>query len=72
LMVEETLQKCKEWPTKTELWKMLPKQVMYQTFTVILDYLQESNKITIQNSKIIWIWNPKGVKKYLHSKLIVR
>ena len=72
LMVEETLQSCKEWPTKTELWKMLPKKVMYQTFSVIIDYLLELNKITIQNKKIVWIWNPKGVKKYLHSNLIVR
>ena len=72
LMVEETLKKCEDWPTKTELWKMLPKKVMYQTFSVIIDYLQDSNKITIQDGKIIWIWNPEGVKKYLHSNLIVR
>ncbi len=72
LMVEETMQGTKEWPTKTELWKMLPKQVMYQTFLVILDYLEQSNKIVIKNKQVIWVWDPKGVKEYLDSSLIAR
>lgn len=72
LMVEKTLKECDKHPTKTELWRMLPKKVMYQTFSVILDYLQDSNKITIQDGKIIWMWDPEGVKKYLQNDLVVR
>jgi hypothetical protein len=72
LMVEDTLKKCKDYPTRTGLWRALPKQVMYQTFLVILDYLQQSNKIVMRDGQVIWIWDPEGVKKYLNSKLIAR
>jgi len=72
LMVEDAIKNCEEWPTKTGLWRMLPKQVMYQTFCLILDYLADSNKIVINDGKVIWIWNPEGVRKYLNSRLIVK
>lgn len=44
IMVEETIQKLKLYPTKIQLWKKLPKKVMYQTFSLILDYLEETGK----------------------------
>lgn len=73
IMVEETIQKLKFYPTKIQLWKKLPKKVMYQTFSLILNYLEETGKIIIQDAKIIWIWDPEGVKKYLSKPhLIVR
>ena len=65
LMVEEKIKKAKEYPSKRQLWLSLPKQIMYQTFNIVLDYLEESGKIVIRDGKIIWIWNPKLVKKYL-------
>ena len=51
--------------SKTQLWKILPEQVQYQTFNVIIDYLEKSNKIIITKSnKIVWIFadNPKARK----------
>ena len=57
LMVEETIQKM-DYPKKTELWKSLPKKVMYQTFCMIIDYLEESGKIMIDDGQIVWTWNP--------------
>lgn len=72
LMIEETIQKSKEYPSKRSLWLSLPKKVMYQTFVLVLDYLEESGKIEIKDGKIIWIWNPKLVKKYLKSGLVIR
>jgi hypothetical protein len=71
-MVEEKIRKAKEYPSKRQLWLSLPKQMMYQTFNIVLDYLEESGKIVIKDGKIIWIWNPKLVEKYVKSKLIVR
>ena len=60
LMVEETIKKMKVYPNKRQLWLALPKKVMYQTFCVILDYLEKSGKIMIcKDGKIIWTWNPK-------------
>jgi hypothetical protein len=60
LMVEDKIKNSRKDFTKMELWKSLPKQVQYQTFQVILDYLQKSNKIIIHKGIIIWIYtNPK-------------
>ena len=64
IMVEETIRKLKYYPTKTELWKALPKKVMYQTFSMILDYLINLNKIIIgKDGRIVWVWNPELIKK---------
>ena len=65
IMVEETIQKLDSYPTKMQLWKALPRKIMYQTFCLIIDYLIESGKIIIKKGEIIWIWDPEGVRKYL-------
>jgi hypothetical protein len=72
LMIEEAIKKAKEYPSKRQLWLSLPKKIMYQTFNLILEYLEESGKIVIKDGKIIWVWNPKLVEKYLKSKLVVK
>ena len=66
LMVEEAIQKAKEYPSKAELLRNLPKKIMYQTFNTIIDYLEYSGKIyTDKDGAIVWIWNPGLVKKYM-------
>ena len=55
LMVEQAIQKS-DYPTRTELWKSLPKQMQYQTFKLILGYLEMSNKIMFEGDKIVWIF----------------
>jgi len=74
IMVEETIKKAKTYPTKAELLKHLPKKMMYQTFLLILDYLEKSNKILIdkKDGAIIWIWNPKGVQDVVEKGLVIR
>ncbi|MCK4335202.1 MAG: hypothetical protein KAW40_00590 [Candidatus Aenigmarchaeota archaeon] len=73
IMVEETIKKLDFYPTRTELWKALPKKVMYQTFMMIIDYLLEINKIMIdKDGKIVWIWNPKLVKKIMKGGLVLK
>ena len=65
LMVEEAIKKANEYPTKTQLWRSLPKGVQYQTIQLILSYLQESNKIFItKEGKIMWVLaeNPAAKK----------
>ncbi len=74
LMVEEAIQKAKEYPTKAKLLRSLPKKIMYQTFNTIIDYLEYSGKIYIgKDGAIVWIWDPEGVRKLLKNKnLVVR
>ena len=72
LMVEETIQKM-DYPKKTELWKALPKKVMYQTFCMIIDYLEQSGKIMIDTDKsIVWTWNPEVIQKIKSSGVKLR
>ena len=62
LMVEDTIKKLDYYPTKNQLWRSLPKSVMWQTFNVIIDYLEQSNKIIIdKEGEIVWVFadNPK-------------
>ena len=41
LMVEKTIRKFDGKYWKKQLWQHLPKKMMYQTFQVILGYLEE-------------------------------
>ena len=69
LMVEKAIQEM-NYPKKTELWKSLPKKVMYQTFCLIIDYLEQSGKIIIdKDGRIVWTWNPEMIKKIISSEV---
>lgn len=73
IMVEKTIQKYSQECGKYQLWKKLPKKMMYQTFQVILDYLEKSGKILIDKKGcIIWTYNPERVKRIIKEDLIVR
>jgi len=64
LMVEKTIEKYSGEFNRTSLWKKLPKKVMWQTFLVILDYLENINKIAFdKEDKIAYIWNPELARK---------
>lgn len=70
LMVEKYVQKHSGEHNKKNLWLNLPKKMMYQTFCVIINYLQESGKIAQdKQNKIAWIWDPEGIQKYLKKEL---
>lgn len=59
IMVEKTIEENSGEYTRTELWKNLPRKVMWQTFCVILEYLESINKIAVDKvGKIGYIWNP--------------
>ncbi len=73
LMIEEVIKNAKEYPSKRQLWLSLKKKVMYQTFNIVIDYLVDSNKVVIdKEGKVIWIWDPEGVKKYMKRGIIIR
>ncbi|MBU0662851.1 hypothetical protein KJ891_05315 [Candidatus Micrarchaeota archaeon] len=68
-MVEEAIRKAKDYPTKAQLFRSLPRKTMYQTFNLILDYLEYSGKIHLaKDGSIIWIYNPALVDKYIKRK----
>lgn len=58
LMVENTLKNLNESViTIAELKRKLPKQINHNTLKIILEYLQESNKIAVSIRGITWIHN---------------
>ena len=58
LMVENTLKNMDESIiTIAELKRKLPKQVNHNTLKIILEYLEESNKIAVTIKGISWIHN---------------
>jgi len=64
LMVEKTIEQYSGEFNRTEIWKKLPKKVMWQTYLVVLDYLESINKIAFdRKDKIAYIWNPQLAKK---------
>jgi hypothetical protein len=64
LMVEKTLKEMEgSVMTVAELKRKLPKQVNHNTLKVILEYLDESNKILIGMRGITWIHNPNSKLK---------
>lgn len=71
LMVEKAIDDYSGEFNRTELWKKLPKKVMWQTYLVVLDYLTNINKIALDNeNKIVYIWNPELAKKLRSRKEI--
>jgi len=58
IMVEGALKKMEgSIITVAELKRKLPKQVNHNTLKVILEYLEESNKIAVSMKGITWIHN---------------
>ena len=58
LMVEHTLMNMeKSLFTIADIKKNLPKQVNHNTLIIILDYLEQSNKIASTIKGITWIHN---------------
>jgi len=73
MMVEQTIKKSKIYPTKMALWKSLPRQVQYQTFNKIIDYLLSSNKIILNDREVVWVFpDNQKVKRLLQNSIRVR
>jgi len=64
MMVEKFIEEHSGEYKKTELFNNLPKKVMWQTFQVIMEYLERSFRIVIEkDGKVVYIWNPKLLSK---------
>lgn len=69
LMVEEFIEEHNGDYNQIELFRNLPKKMMWRTFKIILAYLESNHKIIInKDGTITWIWNPKLVERYILRK----
>ena len=63
LMIEKTIEEYSGEFNRTEIWKKLPRKVMWQTYLIVLDYLENINKIAFDREGTVgYIWNPKLAK----------
>jgi len=66
LKIEEFIKENDGEYRKKQLWNQLPKKIMYQTFSIVIDYLLISGKISVDaEGKIGWIFYPKEAQKRL-------
>jgi len=64
LMVEKFIDENSGEFKKTELFNNLPKKVMWQTFQVIMEYLESTLKIVYDcEGYIVYIWSPEFYEK---------
>lgn len=64
LMVEDYIKEHDGEFKKKQLWEGLPKKMMYQTYSIIIDYLLISGKISVDSEgKIGWIFYPEEAEK---------
>lgn len=64
LMVEKFIDENSGEYKKTELFRNLPRKVMWQTFQVIMEYLESIGKIAYDNEGyVVYIWNPEFLEK---------
>jgi hypothetical protein len=66
LVVERFIKENDGEYKKKQMWQNLPKKIMYPTFSLILDYLLISGKISVdKEGKIGWIFYPEEAEKRL-------
>jgi len=66
LKIEEFIKEHDGEYKKKQLWENLPKKMMYQTFSITIDYLLISGKISVDaEGKIGWIFYPEEAKERL-------
>jgi len=64
LMVEKFIKDNSGGYKKTDLFKNLPKKVMWQTFQVIMEYLESNLRVVYdKEGYIVYIWNPEFYEK---------
>ena len=60
LMVEKFIKDNSMFYTKREIFNELPKKMLWGTFRIIIDYLEETLKIFIDEDGVVsYIWNPE-------------
>lgn len=69
LMVEDFIEVNSGEFNVGELFRRLPKKMLWRTFKIIIAYLENQNKIIVnKDGTVTWIWNPEVVKEYLGRK----
>ena len=59
-MVEKFIDDSSGEFKKTELWRKLPRKVMWQTFQVIMSYLEGTSRVVYdRHGYVVYVWSPE-------------
>lgn len=59
IMVENFIRDNSMFYTRREIFNGLPKKMLWGTFRIIIDYLEETLKIMVDDDGVVsYIWNP--------------
>ncbi len=72
LIVEKTIRESKDDLSKLELLNALPIKMNARLFNIIIAYLKNSGKIIIERGKIVWTWDPEGIKHIKNAGLLIK
>ncbi len=63
-MVEKFIKDNSMFYTRREIFNELPKRMLWGTFRIIMDYLEETLKImTDEDGVVSYIWNPELLER---------
>jgi len=69
MMVEDFIEEHSGEFNIGELFRGLPKKMLWRTFKIIIAYLEGQNKIVVnKDGSVTWVWNPEAVARYLKSE----
>ena len=64
IMVENFIKDNSMFYTRREIFNELPKKMLWGTFRIIMDYLEETLKIVTDEDGIVsYIWNPELLRR---------
>ena len=64
LMVEKFIKDNSMFYNKREIFNKLPKKMLWGTYKIIIDYLEETLKIMVEDDGIVsYIWNPELLER---------
>ena len=64
LMVEKFIEDNSMFYTKREIFNKLPKKMLWGTFKIIINYLEETLKIMTEEDGVIsYVWNPELLER---------
>jgi hypothetical protein len=74
MMIERAILDYRDYPTRTELWRSLPKGIQYQTLQRALQYLESHGIIAINEEGRIYYTgvNNKRLRSLLESSVPAR
>ena len=64
IMVEEVIKDNYVFYTRREIFNELPKKMLWGTFRIIIDYLEATLKIMVDDDGVVsYIWNPELLER---------